>query len=291
MLQEVVQESPADSAPPNISTDYVELFSDKSVVKRYAKKFNSRLDRLRHLAEVEILKTLVKGKILDCSVGSGRFIPHLKQVTEYIAADASESFLQFVKKRYPHVITKLNDLRYPLEDADNSYDTVMSIRTLFAIGPIKTALHEMRRVCKPGGSFIFDYPVVARKKRSNDYGLVYKKNKWSDVKNYQESPDVILDEMEDVTYRKIPLDMFFHYIKAGSSSLSAEARAEMPKRKQALFDKKRSVYRLFNSQLNILPDVFWLWYEKLSIKYPPLSFKPKSNNVFKRYLYVCTKQR
>ncbi|MDX1975769.1 MAG: class I SAM-dependent methyltransferase [Rickettsiales bacterium] len=283
-------DAPAELTPnDDLSTDYIRHFSDKNVAKSYAKKFNSRIERLRHLCEVAAVKPLLKGKLLDCSVGTGRFIKHLDKVTDFYASDTSPAFIAYINRNYPFVETKLGDLRAPLDYASESFDSVFSMRTLFAIGPIGTALHEMERICKPGGVFIFDYPSTSKKKKLKPKSESGEIN-WKYLGEKQESPDVILDSMSNVTYEKLPLDMFLHFVKSSRKVVQNESTKQMSLWQIIKFIRRNFVTLFFNSKFNFLPDRFWVWYEGMSHKYHVLSFKPKQSRRCRRYLYVCRKQ-
>lgn len=273
-----------------LSDQYVRLFSNKDIVKNYRNKFTSRIEQIRHLCEVKQLEPFVKGKLLDCSVGTGRLIPHFSKVKEFYAADTSPEFLDYVKQTYPFVNVKQGDLREPLPYETGYFDTVFSMRTLFAIGSISATITEMARVCKNGGYFIFDYQNVPANKKLQDGAIKAKgKDRWSNLGNHQESPDTILDNIPGVTYHKYPLDMFLHYVKSGAKAMSPEYTESVNRRGHFALLKKHLVFRFFNSKLNILPDAFWVYYERLSYKYTFLSFKPKKTRRPRRYLYVCQK--
>jgi ubiquinone/menaquinone biosynthesis C-methylase UbiE len=279
-----------DAKPEVLSDAYVKLFSHKKIVRNYRNKFNSRIEKIRHLCEVKQLEPHVSGKLLDCSVGTGRLIPHFSQVTEFYAADTSPEFLEYVKKTYPFVNVKQGDLREPLQYETGTFDTVFSMRTLFAIGSISGTINEMARVCKIGGNFIFDYQNIPNRKNSkNKQDGIKTTNKWHQLVDFQESPDEILDSMTGVTYTKYPLDMFLHYIKSGAKSLNPEYTKSTTKRGYLTLLKKHLLYRFFNSRFNILPDKFLVYYERLSYKHPALSLKPKKVQYCRRYLYVCQK--
>lgn len=141
-----------------------------------------------------------------------------------------------------------------------------------------------------GGYFIFDYQNVPANKKLQDGAIKAKgKDRWSNLGNHQESPDTILDNIPGVTYHKYPLDMFLHYVKSGAKAMSPEYTESVNRRGHFALLKKHLVFRFFNSKLNILPDAFWVYYERLSYKYTFLSFKPKKTRRPRRYLYVCQK--
>lgn len=289
--QKIEAEEPKVTA---ISSEYIDLFTKTDSAKKYNKKFDGRIEWLRHLYEVRALKPYVRGKLLDCSVGTGRFIKYFKKATEIHANDTSPVFLDFVKKTYPQVHTKQGDLRYPLDYPTDSFDTVFSMRTLFAIGPIGATVKEMHRVCRPGGRFIFDYPNVPKGRKAGDISkaelnapdIGNSGEKWKQLRKFHESPDTILDNIPGVTYEKIPLDMFYTSIKAGAKSVSWEILKKQSWSERFTHCRRFYVRRLFNSKLNIVPDRVWLKIEELTLRHPILM--PKGRKCV-RYVYVCKK--
>jgi ubiquinone/menaquinone biosynthesis C-methylase UbiE len=136
---------------------YTESWCDPNarVVERYNAKIDRKIDRLRHLVELGLLNRYASGSLLDCSIGTGRFVRHLDMVTKYSGMDYSPLMLDYIKKTYPEVETKQGDLKQPLAYPDNSYDIVICTRTLFALGDISATLSEMARVSSK--YVIFDY--------------------------------------------------------------------------------------------------------------------------------------
>ena len=141
---------------------YTRHFSDPLVVENYIKKFDGRIDRIRHAIEVRILSDWARGELFDCSIGSGRFIGELSSVTRYGGMDYSEPFLQYIRHKYPAVAVVRGDLSQGIAQKDNCFDTVMCLRTLFALNPVDKILAEMVRITRPGGRIIFDYGYGGR---------------------------------------------------------------------------------------------------------------------------------
>ena len=143
----------------NSFKNYSEHFANPVVTAGYEKKFDNAVDRLRHEIECEILSSFASGSLFDCSIGTGRFVGHLPKVSRYSGMDYSRPFLAHVREHFPGIDVDWGDLTEGILRSDNIFDTVLSLRTLFALGDPAPILAEMVRVAKPGGRIIFDYGV------------------------------------------------------------------------------------------------------------------------------------
>jgi ubiquinone/menaquinone biosynthesis C-methylase UbiE len=137
--------------------NYSDLWISQKAVDSYARKFNSKIDKLRHAIELEIIRKFAKGKLFDCSIGEGRFIKELRDV-EYWGADYSPYFVDYIRKNYPDVSVIQNDLRKGIPYPDDSFDTVICIRTLNNLSEKDEIISEMVRVAKKNGNVIFNLP-------------------------------------------------------------------------------------------------------------------------------------
>jgi len=114
------------------------------------------------------------GHVLEIGFGTALNLPHYPhQVTRLTAID-NERMLpkrvaeRITRARFPVEIFQLDAAgRLPFED--DSFDGVASTLTLCSIPEVASALAGIRRVLKPGGSFVFlehgrsDDPKVARR--------------------------------------------------------------------------------------------------------------------------------
>jgi ubiquinone/menaquinone biosynthesis C-methylase UbiE len=103
---------------------------------------------------------LAKGRVLEIGMGSGLNIPHYKaeNIELVWGLEPSEGMRRKAQanlKRAPFEVRWLDlpSEEIPLED--NSVDTVVLTYTLCTIPDWQLALHQMRRVLKPGGSLVF----------------------------------------------------------------------------------------------------------------------------------------
>jgi SAM-dependent methyltransferase len=143
---------------------YSQAFQGGDAVARYFRKLENRIDVLRDRQEAEILGRRLSGRLFDCTIGVGRFIGRLPQVTSYAGMDLSAEFVDFVRGRYPGMLAQVGDLTRGIEQPDGSYDSVMCLRSLSAIGQVERILAEMVRIVRPGGIVALDYGRAERRR-------------------------------------------------------------------------------------------------------------------------------
>ncbi len=260
---------------------YSDLFQNQQIVDGYVKKFKRRNDFLRHLYEFDIVKKYAFGDMCDCSIGIGRFIGRLPKVKSITGMDISQEFLDYVNKTYPDTKTFRHDMRNNFPQESSKYDTVMCLRTIFALSELRHILSEMRRICKPNGYIIIDYPRKRKEKilLTKDVTL----NNVCDIK----SPDEFFAEFQDMKLvKKVPLDMFFSSIKTGKvfSHITQDKPFKENLHRMIFF----YFQKFFNSPKNRLPNRFWLMYEKLSYYFPFLALRNKATR-HTRFLYIYKK--
>jgi len=73
------------------NVNYTDYWDTDKALDNYLKKFSTKIDHLRHLLELEIIKKYSKGKLYDCSIGEGRFIGNLE--VDYCGSDYSDKFI------------------------------------------------------------------------------------------------------------------------------------------------------------------------------------------------------
>ena len=131
-----------------------------------ARRVSTDLENLpKRLAASGAVKIRVKlgsisgGKVLDVATGSGDFtdtlMKALKDYDCFVGIDISKKDLESAKKRFRDQPVKLMEMNAEsLEFDDSSFDTVCMAHSLHHLDRIYKVLAEMRRVLKPGGSFI-----------------------------------------------------------------------------------------------------------------------------------------
>ncbi|HEX4867165.1 MAG TPA: methyltransferase domain-containing protein [Acidimicrobiales bacterium] len=101
----------------------------------------------------------LEGKVVEVGFGSGLNVPHYPAaVTEVAAVEPSDTAWKLAQKRVLASRTLvrrvgLDGQSLPLPD--DSCDAALSTWTLCTIPDVATALWEVRRVLKPGGTFHF----------------------------------------------------------------------------------------------------------------------------------------
>ena len=136
---------------------YTKHFTTSKNVDRYYHKFSSKIDKTRHEIEVNLIGAHASGELFDCSIGSGRFIGEFTDVTNYSGMDYSEEFVRRIAERHSDVHVVQGDLISGVPAENDRYDTVLCIRTLFALPRTKEIIRDMVRICRPRGVVIFDY--------------------------------------------------------------------------------------------------------------------------------------
>jgi len=101
-----------------------------------------------------------RGDVFEVGIGSGLNLPfYSDEVRRVYGADPSVELGRMARKRASaqrvpvEFLVQSAESAIPLADA--SVDSVVSTWTLCSIPDARAALREMRRVLKPGGSFIF----------------------------------------------------------------------------------------------------------------------------------------
>ncbi len=99
-------------------------------------------------------------KILDIGGGFGRMVPEYASLFEKcVLMDPSEKLLDQAKKfchRYQNVLIKRGIVE-KIPQKDDSFNTVISIRTFHHLSDPRKAIKEISRVLKPGGFLILEF--------------------------------------------------------------------------------------------------------------------------------------
>lgn len=116
------------------------------------------LDAGERAALAHIADCVRGGSILDIGVGGGRTAPLLSQIaSRYIGIDYTADLLELARRRFPGLDLREMDAR-TLEFPDASFDAVAftfnGIDSVDLGGRLRI-FHEVFRVLRPGGSFVF----------------------------------------------------------------------------------------------------------------------------------------
>jgi ubiquinone/menaquinone biosynthesis C-methylase UbiE len=117
---------------------------------RTEEKFGAELKR-KLLADA-------RGRVLEIGVGTGLSFSHYPQVDELVGVDPSEPMLKRARRRAAELGREVTLIEAPAEALpfeDDSFDTVVSLAVLCTVGDPSHVLHEIRRVLRPGGRFVF----------------------------------------------------------------------------------------------------------------------------------------
>jgi ubiquinone/menaquinone biosynthesis C-methylase UbiE len=99
------------------------------------------------------------GRVLEVGAGTGFNLPHYPpHVAELTLTDGSERMLRRARRRSGRVGRPSVTARAPVEAlpyADRSFDTVVASFLLCSVDDQDRALAEIRRVLRPGGSYLF----------------------------------------------------------------------------------------------------------------------------------------
>ncbi|MES2225672.1 MAG: class I SAM-dependent methyltransferase [Patescibacteria group bacterium] len=98
------------------------------------------------------------GIVLEIGVGPGYSLPLYSDIAKLYALEPSEKLLQIARAKSQEVGVRVEFLQASAEDIplpDHAVDTVVSIWVLCSVKDPAKALHEVWRVLRPGGRFIF----------------------------------------------------------------------------------------------------------------------------------------
>jgi ubiquinone/menaquinone biosynthesis C-methylase UbiE len=103
-----------------------------------------------------------QGRVLEIGVGTGLNIPLYPPVDELVATDPSGPMLRRARRRAAVAGRKVTFVEAPAERLpfeDESFDTVVSMVVLCTVEDQQRALHEIRRVLRSNGRFLFSEHV------------------------------------------------------------------------------------------------------------------------------------
>ena len=116
--------------------------------------------------EKRLLFSELKGRILEIGAGTGANMKYYSKEVVLIFLEPNVAMHQYVctkaeKKEIEMKIITGRAESIPLKD--NSVNAVVSTHVLCSVESVKQVLHEVKRVLKPGGTFVFIEHVVAKK--------------------------------------------------------------------------------------------------------------------------------
>jgi ubiquinone/menaquinone biosynthesis C-methylase UbiE len=133
------------------------VWAEEGQVARFAAA-GGWIDRSERALIERVFADHVDADVLDIGVGGGRTVPLLApRAATYVAIDFVPELVSAAIQRFPGSDIRVGDAR-ELEFPDGSFDVVFfSINGLDAIAhdDRRRALHEIRRVLRPSGTFVF----------------------------------------------------------------------------------------------------------------------------------------
>lgn len=92
--------------------------------------------------------------ILDAGTGTGRIsIPLLKRGVRLVGCDLSMKMLRRLQEKFSSAQLAQADIAY-LPFPASYFDALLTVHVMHLVGPWREALHEFRRVLKPGGKYL-----------------------------------------------------------------------------------------------------------------------------------------
>src|ERR687888_2762974 len=131
------------------------------VYEKEAHKYDREMnffDRLLFAGGREWVCGQAQGEVLEIGVGTGRNLPHYRNDVRLTGIELSPAMLEIARARARElgrdVDLRIGDAQ-ALEFPDESFDTVVCTLSLCSIPNVRNAVHEVRRVLRAGGHFLF----------------------------------------------------------------------------------------------------------------------------------------
>ena len=155
-----------------MTTDSQRYYSRNEVAQNYdSERFSTLGGQMFDLFEKFVVLSYLpenpKGvKVLDAGAGSGRFTIEMARKGFYVVAcDYSEAMLEIIRSKLQALkltnkVTLSNQDITQMTFDDNEFDYICSLRVMVNLDSIENevkALHELVRVCKPGGRIVVEF--------------------------------------------------------------------------------------------------------------------------------------
>lgn len=156
----------------------------------------------------------IKGNVLEIGPGTGINIQYFPNTIHYIGLEPSREMSKYLKRELAKRMFVRSRIicagaeSIPLEEA--SIDAVVSTLTLCTVKNPANALHEIRRVLRPGGVFLFIEHVAAPSGTFLRKMQHYMKGSWKIIGNGcdpERETDILIRQVdfEKVQIRKVNL--------------------------------------------------------------------------------------
>ncbi len=143
-------------------------------VRNLSREYNTWLYRVRDRVFRRTLGVLdldlSAAKVLDVGAGVGFYVERWKRRgAEVTAIDIADSAVERLRARHPDVRFERLDVSGDLDALGTGYDVVSAFDVLFHIVDderYRRALHNVHRLLRPGGWFVFTDTLAARRSQS-----------------------------------------------------------------------------------------------------------------------------
>lgn len=181
-----------------MASNEVKEYYNKIAQDYDSSRFENTYGRFIERQERQFLEKQLKkdGRILNLGCGTGRFMEYCTD-----GADFSGEMLTIAHQNYPHYQYSLCDIA-ETPYADDSFDAIICFHVIMHLDPEKAIaiLEEARRILKPGGQLIFDYPSKSRRKMTK-----YKAANWHGGNDYtqDEIQELIKEDWETPVWKGV----------------------------------------------------------------------------------------
>jgi SAM-dependent methyltransferase len=118
-----------------------------------------------------------QGRVLELGAGTGLNLRHYPEgLDRLVLTEPEKNMARRLERRVERMGRRAEVVRAPAEALpfdDDSFDTVVATLVLCTVEEPESAIHEIRRVLRPGGTFLFSEHV-----RSDDPRLARRQDRW-----------------------------------------------------------------------------------------------------------------
>lgn len=97
------------------------------------------------------LISAARGRVLEIGAGTGLNVPYYRSDVELVLTEPDPAMARRLRRRGEVTLASADNLPF----ADASFDTVVSTLVFCTVPNVSAALHEVRRVLRPGGTLLF----------------------------------------------------------------------------------------------------------------------------------------
>ncbi|MEE1949785.1 class I SAM-dependent methyltransferase [Pseudomonas alcaligenes] len=161
MSQQEGDKSRGHAADSDLIRWKTNAWQDPNMVAWYSGRMveNTGTNYLKNALEIDIIQRFVSGReVIDIGTGTGRAaLALLRQGYQVTGIDSSQAMLDETKRLAggSPINLKLGDIQ-KLPCADASFDSAVALNVMVHFPNWREALHEWRRVVRPGGRLLFD---------------------------------------------------------------------------------------------------------------------------------------